>query len=312
MTLPITIIGGYLGAGKTSMVNHLLRHANGLRLAVLVNEFGALPIDEDLIEAEDDDIISIAGGCVCCSYGNDLILALMKLADLQPRPDHVVLEASGVAIPSAIASTVSLLQGYSLDGVLVLANAETIEEQAKDAYIGDTILRQLHDADMVIVNKIDLVSKNQVHQVHEWLQTVIPNAQIVECRHGKVPKEVLLQSYLDTRETDFAQSHPEANAFQSQAFAIEMCPDPERLAKALAEPALGLIRAKGFVRTGASEVKSVQTLGRRWWVAPAPENVASGLVVIALRSRLDTAAVQAAINGAAARTKNGAEPQLAG
>ena len=107
---PVTIIGGYLGAGKTTLVNHLLRNAQGRRLAILVNEFGELPIDADLIEARDDDIISLSGGCVCCSYGNDLIMAMMDMARMEPRPDHIVLEASGVALPAAIASSLSLLK----------------------------------------------------------------------------------------------------------------------------------------------------------------------------------------------------------
>ena len=77
--IPVTVIGGYLGAGKTTLVNHLLRHADGRRLAVLVNEFGSIAIDEDLIEAEEDGLISIAGGCICCSFGNDLIGAINDL-----------------------------------------------------------------------------------------------------------------------------------------------------------------------------------------------------------------------------------------
>ena len=76
MTLPVTILSGYLGAGKTTLVNAMLRQANGKRLAIMVNEFGDLPIDADLIEAEGDDLIALAGGCVCCSYGGDLIAAL--------------------------------------------------------------------------------------------------------------------------------------------------------------------------------------------------------------------------------------------
>ena len=79
MSVPVTVIGGYLGAGKTTLVNRLLRQANGRRLAVLVNEFGALPIDADLIESQDDNIINIEGGCVCCSYGSDLIAGLRDL-----------------------------------------------------------------------------------------------------------------------------------------------------------------------------------------------------------------------------------------
>ena len=82
--LSVTVIGGYLGSGKTTLVNHLLRNANGLRLAILVNEFGELAIDEDLIEAEDDDIISIAGGCVCCSFGSDLTGALTGYGQVGP------------------------------------------------------------------------------------------------------------------------------------------------------------------------------------------------------------------------------------
>ncbi|MEC8387162.1 MAG: GTP-binding protein, partial [Pseudomonadota bacterium] len=86
--IPATVIGGYLGAGKTTLVNHLLRTANGLRLAVLVNEFGALPIDDDLIIAREDNLISLAGGCVCCSFGSDLMAALMDLSQLSPPPER--------------------------------------------------------------------------------------------------------------------------------------------------------------------------------------------------------------------------------
>jgi len=125
-SLPVTVIGGYLGAGKTTMVNHLLRHANGRRLAVLVNEFGDLPIDADLIESEDDGLISIAGGCVCCSFGNDLIAALQDLAQMEPRPDHVLIESSGVAIPGAIVSSVHLIEGFASDGTVVVVDAETV------------------------------------------------------------------------------------------------------------------------------------------------------------------------------------------
>ena len=169
-TLPLTILGGFLGAGKTTLVNHLLRHANGLRLAVLVNEFGELPIDEDLIDAQDDDLISISGGCVCCSYGSDLTRAMMDLAAMDPPPDHVLLEASGVAIPGAIAASVSLLPSYLTDGIIVLADAETLRQNAVDRYMGDTVLRQLDDADLLILNKCDLVERSQLATLRDWIE----------------------------------------------------------------------------------------------------------------------------------------------
>jgi len=150
LSLPLTIVGGYLGSGKTTLLNHMLRHADGLRLAVLVNEFGDLPIDADLIEAEDGNMISIAGGCVCCSFGDDLSKALSDLAALDPAPDHVLLETSGVALPGAIAASLLFAPGYIHDGTVVLANAETIQTQAGDTYVGDTVQRQLLDADLIM------------------------------------------------------------------------------------------------------------------------------------------------------------------
>ena len=102
MGIPVSVIGGYLGAGKTTLVNHLLRNANGRKLAILVNEFGELPIDADLIEADDGDMISIAGGCICCSYGSDLVGALMELPERMPDMDGMLIEASGVALPGAL------------------------------------------------------------------------------------------------------------------------------------------------------------------------------------------------------------------
>ena len=117
--LPVTVIGGYLGAGKTTLVNRLLRAADGLKLAVLVNDFGATPIDRDLIVSADGDTLEISGGCVCCSYGSDLMDTLMALPEQRPDIERVVLETSGVALPGMVASAVTLLPAYRIDGIVV-------------------------------------------------------------------------------------------------------------------------------------------------------------------------------------------------
>ena len=101
--IPVTVIGGYLGAGKTTLVNHLLRNANGLRIAVLVNDFGALQIDADLIEAADGDTISLANGCICCSLAGGLVEAMLGILDRPQPPEWVVIETSGVSDPVAAA-----------------------------------------------------------------------------------------------------------------------------------------------------------------------------------------------------------------
>lgn len=99
--IAVTVIGGYLGAGKTTLVNHLLREREGRRIAVLVNDFGELSIDDDLIESTDGNVMRLAGGCVCCSFGSDLVAALMVMPDMLPRPEHILIETSGVALPGA-------------------------------------------------------------------------------------------------------------------------------------------------------------------------------------------------------------------
>ena len=294
--LPVTVIGGYLGAGKTTLVNHLLRQADGLRLAVLVNEFGALPIDADLIEAQDDNVISIAGGCVCCSYGNDLVMALIDLANMTPRPEHVLLEASGVAIPGAIANTVDLLADYTIDGVLVLTDAETVRARAEDRYMGDTIERQLVDADIILLNKTDLVPENSARHTADWLEQKTAGARVISTAHANLPIATVLHSSLGReRSTTDALLH-KSDLFETLSITLEEPADPRELARRLADPALGLVRAKGFVTTGEGHRAAIHVVGNRWNVAPASANARSaGIVCIGPKPSFNRVGIEEAI-----------------
>ena len=245
LTLPVTVIGGYLGAGKTTLINHLLRTANGMRLAVLVNEFGALSIDEDLIEAEQDDIISIAGGCICCSFGDDLSAALMDICAFKPPPDHILIEASGVAIPTAIDTSLTVLPGVQSNGIVVLVDAETVKTAFEDIYIGDTVQRQLAEADLVIVNKIDLIEGPERTSLEHWLTQKAPQARQVPARHAKVPLDVILGGVARKRPADVADHA--VTLFDSFVFRPKAGTDAVLLAQALASQMYGVIRAKGFI-----------------------------------------------------------------
>ena len=214
--IPVVVIGGYLGAGKTTLVNYLLRNADGRKIAILVNEFGDLPIDADLIEAQDDEMIAISGGCICCSFGSDMTAALIKLSEHNPAPNYVVIEASGVAIPGAVAANISFLVGFSLAGVVVLADSECIQAQAVDEYLGDTMLRQISDADLIVQTKIDLISSAMVQEVRTWLSSVNPKAQIVASTQGKVLPEVILGVEIVAGQPQ-ASRHADAG-YESQVF----------------------------------------------------------------------------------------------
>ncbi|MCI4428172.1 MAG: GTP-binding protein, partial [Burkholderiales bacterium] len=125
MRIPFTVIGGFLGAGKTTLLNHWLSNAGGQRLAVLVNDFGALNIDAMLIEANHGDTVALSNGCVCCQIGDDLSLALMQVLDSGRRFDAVIVEASGVSDPWRIAQFGRADPRLQLDGVIVLVDAST-------------------------------------------------------------------------------------------------------------------------------------------------------------------------------------------
>ncbi len=293
--LPVTVVGGYLGAGKTTLVNNLLRQANGRRLAVMVNEFGALPIDASLVEAADERIVSLTGGCVCCSYGEDLVSSLAMLSALEPRPDHVLLEASGVAFPGAVAGTVGLLAGFALDGAVVLADAETVRGRAGDRYLGSTVRRQLAEADLVLLNKCDLAG--DAGAVEAWLGEAAPDARVVRAVRAQTPIDIVLGAWTG-RAALPADGGPfdHTDGYATATLAPPAGAEPEALARILADPAHGLLRAKGFMRRPDGAMAAVQTVGNRRAISDAPANAPAGLVCIALEARTDFAALRKAVS----------------
>jgi G3E family GTPase len=299
-TIPVALIGGYLGAGKTTLVNHLLRNANGRRLAVLVNEFGELPVDADLITARDGNLISISGGCVCCSFGSDLLAALMQMKDRSDAIDHLLIETSGVALPQSIVQSLSLLPDLALDGVVVVADAETIEARARDRYMGDTVLAQLAHADIILLNKTDLVSHERLAAVTRWLAGTAPRARVVPSRNAGIPLEVIVGQHsprtADTKLTP-RSAHQHTADYQTLNFEIDAPRDPERLAAALAAADCGLLRAKGFVRRFDGTLATLHVGGRRASVEPAPDWVEgpARIICIGLADQINRPAIEAAI-----------------
>lgn len=283
--IPVIVIGGYLGAGKTTLLNHVLRHADGRRIAILVNEFGDLPIDADLIEAEDDEIIAITGGCICCSFGSDMTAALMSLAGLSPKPDYVVIEASGVAMPGTVGASITLLDEFILSGIVVLADAERITIQANDGYLADTILRQLFDADLIVQTKIDLIEPQAAKDNCQWIATHNSRAPIIPASQGKVPLEVILGIQRTTLDLQLS-GHSDAE-FTSKVFGNIAACDPHILAKNLAIGGFGVIRAKGFIESLTGQTYLIQIVADRYDVREFERPEPPAIVCIGLSSQLD-------------------------
>ena len=293
--LPVTVIGGYLGAGKTTLVNRLLRAADGQKLAVLVNDFGATPIDRDLIVSSDGDTLEISGGCVCCSYGSDLMDVLMALPERQPDIERIVIETSGVALPGMVASAVTLLAPYRIDGIVVMVDVETVRTMAEDAYLGDTITRQLAAADLVVANRCDLVDDASLQQTLAWLAMESPS-RILPVTRAEVAPDLLLGLRDDglprLSATLTTPGAPDAaSLYESLELDVPEDIDVTELGRRLSAPGTGVLRAKGILNEVALHV-----VGRRFEIDAAPAGAKPGkLVVIGLRARLDRRAVEQAI-----------------
>ena len=157
MGLPVTVIAGFLGAGKTTLINRLLDEDHGLRLMVIVNDFGAINIDANRLQSADDDTIALTNGCVCCTMGDDLHRALDQALDRTPRPDHVIVEASGIADPAAIANAVIAEPQLSYGGILTLVDGLNLPGQLADPESAPQVTHQIATADLVRVTKADAV-----------------------------------------------------------------------------------------------------------------------------------------------------------
>lgn len=190
--IPFTVIGGFLGAGKTTLLNHLLTQSDGIRFALLVNDFGDLAIDGDLIAAHGGDTITFANGCLCCTIGDDMVTTLADLLARPDRPEHIVVEASGVADPRPIADIGRLHPGLTRDAVIVLVDAETARARAADPRLADTVRRQLRAADILVLNKVDLVDAETRAAVRAWLAAEAPESAIVEATQAGLPIDLVL------------------------------------------------------------------------------------------------------------------------
>ena len=193
--IPLTILTGFLGAGKTTLLNRLLRGGHGLRVAVLVNDFGAINIDAELVVDVADDVISLANGCICCSLRDDLVEAVLRAMARPEQPEYILLEASGVADPAGITlafHTPRLRDRIRLDSVTCVLDAQQVFAYPNYPELLQLQLHQIAFADMVVLNKVDLATPEQLRQIHALIDHHFNNIRIVETSYCDVPYEILL------------------------------------------------------------------------------------------------------------------------
>jgi G3E family GTPase len=194
-TVALTILTGFLGAGKTTLLNRLLTGNHGLRVGVLVNDFGSINIDAELIVGVDNNMISLSNGCVCCQIRDDLIESVTALLARPEAIEYILLEASGVADPAGIFATftdANLRDRVRLDSVICVVDADQVFAHPEYPPLMELKLRQVGFADMLILNKVELAGPEQVGRVRAWLDEHFSRLRIVETNYCEVPYEILL------------------------------------------------------------------------------------------------------------------------
>ena len=251
MPVPILLVTGFLGAGKTTVVNHLLAHAAGRRIAAVVNDFGAINIDAELIAGANDGVVSLSNGCICCSLEGDLLRTLATLLRRDPRPEFIVIETSGVADPADIVRNLMdplIWREAPLETVLCVLDATTPAAALND----DALLRsQLRAADVVALSKVDLADPMSPAQLRDAVRSLRPAAVMVDALHGEVPATLLFPVDADRvpAPREAGPRRPAADRFETLSWTSERPVSLPRLQQAIGRLAPKLARAKGLFET---------------------------------------------------------------
>lgn len=294
--IPVVLVAGFLGAGKTTVLNHLLRRNDGVRMGVLVNDFGAVDIDSMLVAGQVDSVVTLGNGCLCCAVDTeDLDEMFAVLTSARDVVDAIVVEASGVAEPRAMIRMVAASENERIRyaGMVMVVDAAEFEAVCARH---PTIASHLAMADLVVVNKADRVSAAELDAVRVRIETLVPQTPVLVTAHGAVDVRVLFdppersddgprQLTLDDllREADDHHDHLHAE-YQTVSVSTDRYLDPRAFVEFLENPPVGLYRSKGFARFGSGPGTSsralVHTVGRHIDMEPAPSRRGTDLVFI--------------------------------
>jgi G3E family GTPase len=304
--VPILLVTGFLGAGKTTVVNHLLARADGRRIAAVVNDFGAINIDAELIAGASNGIVSLANGCICCSLEGDLLRTLAALLRRSPRPEAIVIETSGVADPADIVRNLMdpvIWREAPLETVVCVVDATSPTEALNDALLRS----QLRTADVVALSKVDLADAAGRERTRAAVSAIKPAAVIVDALNGQVPTELVFPEDPERppARRDPGRRRPASDRFETVSWTSHQPVSLPRLQEAIGQLAPKLARAKGLFETREQPGRQLlfQFVGGRATLAPAgtpaPGAPRARIVFISEIGVLSTAEIHRVMDGCA-------------
>ncbi|QMS86992.1 GTP-binding protein [Nostoc edaphicum CCNP1411] len=301
--MPVTIITGFLGSGKTTLLNQILKNKQDLKVAVLVNEFGDINIDSQLLISVDQDMVELTNGCICCTINDNLVDAVYRVLEREDRIDYLVIETTGVADPLPIILTflgTELRDLTNLDSILTVVDAEAFNQEH---FHSEAALKQITYGDIILLNKTDLVTSEKIEDVENFIHDVKNGAKILHTKHGEVALPLILDvgltpvneytanDYQDTHEHEHHHHehhhhghhshHLENDGFISISFQNDRPFDVHKFENFLTEKMpQDVFRAKGILWFSDSDLRHIfQLSGPRYslhadeWQTP-PKNQA--------------------------------------
>ncbi|HWK68720.1 MAG TPA: cobalamin biosynthesis protein CobW [Rhizobiaceae bacterium] len=300
--VPCTVVTGFLGAGKTTLIRHMLENANGKRIAIIVNEFGDVGIDGEILKScgieacSEENVVELANGCICCTVADDFVPALDQILSRSPRVDHILIETSGLALPKPLVQAFQwpAIKGrVTVDGVVAVVDGPALAEGRvasdmdalraqraadesldHDDPVEEVFEDQVACADLIILSKSDLLDKHAAARANAFVEEHLPRAvKIVPSAHGKVDPSILLglglavEDDIENRKThhdgELDHDHDDFDTFVIELPAIA---DPDMLARrvSVASEAEKVLRVKGFVDVAGKPMRLlVQAVGPR-------------------------------------------------
>lgn len=301
--LPVTIVSGYLGSGKTTLINRLLGEGHGQRLAVLVNDFGEISIDERLIVNQTGETIALANGCICCSIGGNLFDAIDRIIESRNRHDHLIIETSGVADPGKVLQIAVAEPHLDGRGIVTLVDLANLQQLLADPYLNDTILRQISAANLVLPTKSDLCSHIQIEAATAIIKRLAPDPLRVFAENGDIPFELILSKEVTGTLSNSSGTldvghfhHRPANhaaSYRSWTYTGAAELSMEALERFVRSDDLGIYRLKGFAQLISGAIVEVQRAGNTWSIRQSEEMTQTRLIAIGLATSFSPGKIEA-------------------